>query len=78
VIEVVSAGIIVADILAQPIDRYPEKGRLVLFDRLELHVGGCAANVANALGKLGRSAAVMRGGGGGWVWTPSGSTAWPR
>jgi sugar/nucleoside kinase (ribokinase family) len=59
VIEVVSAGIIVADILAQPIDRYPEKGRLVLFDRLELHVGGCAANVANALGKLGRSAAVM-------------------
>jgi sugar/nucleoside kinase (ribokinase family) len=59
VIEVVSAGIIVADILAQPIDRYPERGRLVLFDRLELHVGGCAANVANALGKLGRSAAVM-------------------
>jgi sugar/nucleoside kinase (ribokinase family) len=59
VTEVVSAGIIVADILAQPIDRYPEKGRLVLFDRLELHAGGCAANVANALGKLGRRAAVM-------------------
>ncbi len=57
--EVVTAGIIVADILAQPIDRYPEKGKLVLFDKLELHVGGCAANTANALGKLGRSVAVM-------------------
>lgn len=57
--EVVTAGIIVADILAQPIDRYPEKGKLVLFDTLELHVGGCAANTANALGKLGRSVALM-------------------
>ena len=57
--EVVTAGIIVADILAQPIDRYPEKGTLVLFDRLELHVGGCAANTANALGRLGRSVVVM-------------------
>jgi len=57
--EVVTAGIIVADILAQSIDRYPEKGKLVLFDRLELHVGGCAANAANALGRLGRSVAVM-------------------
>jgi len=57
--EVVTAGIIVADILAQPIDRYPERGKLVLFDRLELHVGGCAANTANALGKLGRSVSVI-------------------
>lgn len=57
--EVVAVGIIVADILAQPIDRYPEKGKLVLFDTLELHVGGCAANTANALGKLGRSVMLV-------------------
>ncbi len=57
--EVVSAGIIVVDILAQPIDHYPEKGKLVLFDRMELHVGGCAANTGIGLSKLGRSVAVV-------------------
>ncbi|GIX06295.1 MAG: PfkB family kinase [Candidatus Poribacteria bacterium] len=50
---VACVGIFVADVLAKPIDRMPERGRLVLFDQLELHSGGCANNTAIALARLG-------------------------
>jgi len=46
-------GIYVVDALGRPIDRAPERGKLVLFDRLELHTGGCANNTAIALARLG-------------------------
>jgi sugar/nucleoside kinase (ribokinase family) len=51
--DVVCAGILVADIVGQPIDEYPVKGKLALVPRMELHSGGCAANTGIALGKLG-------------------------
>ncbi len=57
-IEVVSAGIIVADHLCEPIDHVPEPGELVAADRLVLEVGGCAANVAVDLAKMGVTASV--------------------
>lgn len=52
------AGILVVgnvcfDLIAKPIDRFPEKGSLVPVEQLELHSGGCAVNTANALAKLG-------------------------
>jgi len=56
--EVVCVGIVVADALGMPIDTYPEKGKLTLFDHLGLHVGGCAANTAIALAKLGVDAMI--------------------
>lgn len=46
-------GIYVVDALGRPIDRAPERGKLVLFDSLELHTGGCANNTAIALARLG-------------------------
>jgi sugar/nucleoside kinase (ribokinase family) len=57
--DVLCAGIIVADHVSSPISHLPEPGELVLADRLLLTIGGCAANVAVDLAKLGVSAAVV-------------------
>ncbi len=57
--DVVCAGIIVADHVCSPIAHLPEAGELVLADQLLLTIGGCAANVAVDLAKLGASAAVV-------------------
>ena len=57
--EVLCAGIIVADHVCSPIAHLPRPGELVLADQLLLTIGGCAANVAVDLGKLGVSAAVV-------------------
>lgn len=46
-------GIAVADHLCVPIERIPAAGELVLSERLSLTIGGCAANVAVDLAKLG-------------------------
>jgi sugar/nucleoside kinase (ribokinase family) len=58
--DVVCVGILVADIVGQPIDNYPEPGKLALVPRMELHPGGCAANTGIALGKLGVSTEFMK------------------
>lgn len=52
-------GNVVADIVARPVRKLPEKGKLTLVNNIELHVGGCAANSACALGKLGNKVGVM-------------------
>src|SRR5437588_716204 len=57
--DVLCAGIIVADHVSSPIPHLPEAGELVLADQLLLTIGGCAANVAVDLAKLGASAAVV-------------------
>ncbi|MDE0638724.1 MAG: carbohydrate kinase family protein [Candidatus Poribacteria bacterium] len=57
--DVLSLGIFVVDVLGRPIDRFPEKGKLELFDQLEIHAGGCANNTAIALSRLGVSVGAM-------------------
>ncbi len=57
--DVLSLGIFVVDVLAKPIDAFPEKGKLTLFDQLEIHTGGCANNTAIALSRLGVSVGAM-------------------
>jgi sugar/nucleoside kinase (ribokinase family) len=57
--EVLCAGIIVADHVSSPISHLPAAGELVMADQLLLTIGGCAANVAVDLVKLGVSAAVV-------------------
>jgi len=57
--EVLCLGILVADIVAKPIEKMPEKGRLQLVDTMELHTGGCASNTGYALNKLGISTGLM-------------------
>lgn len=57
--DVVCLGIMVADVLARPVRRLPERGQLDLVDRIELHTGGCAVNTGIALAKLGVRTSVI-------------------
>ncbi len=52
-------GIVVADHVCDPIVRLPRPGELVLTPRTHLSIGGCAANVAVDLVRVGRKAAVV-------------------
>jgi len=57
--DVCCLGILVADVFGSPIDEIPPKGSLRLFDHMELHIGGCAANAAIAMAKLGLKTSVV-------------------
>jgi len=57
--DVLCAGIVVADHVCTPIDHLPAAGELVMADHLLLTIGGCAANAAVDLGKMGVRAAVV-------------------
>jgi len=52
------AGIVVADFFCAPIAQFPPPGGLILTDGLQMAIGGCAANVAVDLAKLGRRVAI--------------------
>jgi len=53
------AGIVVADHVCAPVDHVPAPGELVLTERMDLTVGGCAANVAIDLSRLGMRTALL-------------------
>src|ERR1700693_1088322 len=57
--EVLCAGIIVADHVCTPIAHVPAAGELVMAERMLLTIGGCAANAAVDLVKMGVPAAVV-------------------
>ena len=57
--DVLCLGIFVADVLAKPIRKIPELGKLELFDEMELHTGGCANNTAIGLARLGILSGAM-------------------
>jgi sugar/nucleoside kinase (ribokinase family) len=57
--DVACLGLLVADTVGKPIDALPRKGTLALVERIELHTGGCAANTAVALAKIGAETAVL-------------------
>ncbi len=51
--DIVCLGILVADVVAKPVDDVPERGKLGIVEKIELHTGGCAGNTGAALKKLG-------------------------
>ncbi len=57
--DVVSVGIIVADCIAKPIQKMPERGKLEFVDKISLHTGGNAATCAINVSKLGMKSAVL-------------------
>lgn len=57
--QVTCLGILVADVVGKPIDRFPERGALVPVERIELHTGGCAANTGAALALLGVATQII-------------------
>ena len=56
--DVVCLRILVADVIARPVDELPPPGSLGLVEDIRLHGGGCALNTASALVKLGAQAAA--------------------
>jgi sugar/nucleoside kinase (ribokinase family) len=57
--DVVCLGILVADVIARPVDDPPRPGSLSLVEGIEVHAGGCALNSASALTALGLEASVV-------------------
>jgi sugar/nucleoside kinase (ribokinase family) len=50
---VVCVGQLVADVVVRPVTRFPEAGRAEMVEDIQLLSGGCAANTAAVLAKLG-------------------------
>ncbi|MEN6355462.1 MAG: carbohydrate kinase family protein [Armatimonadota bacterium] len=57
--DVTCLGILVADVVGKPVEHLPERGKLTLVDRMELHGGGCANNTGVGLAKIGIKTAVI-------------------
>jgi hypothetical protein len=58
-LQVLSAGVIVADHVFTPITHLPAEGELVTADGMLLTIGGCAANAAVDLAKMQVNVAVV-------------------
>src|SRR5690242_6402881 len=56
--DVLCVGILVADLFVPPLPRLPMPGELQLVDGMLLSTGGCAANAAMDLARLGARVAV--------------------
>jgi sugar/nucleoside kinase (ribokinase family) len=56
---VLCAGILVGDLFVPPLPRVPAAGELLVTDDFLMQAGGCAANVAVALSKLGVDSRVV-------------------
>ncbi|MHC4401962.1 MAG: carbohydrate kinase family protein [Planctomycetota bacterium] len=52
-IDCLCAGILFADVACAPVDRVPQPGELVPTERMQLGLGGCAANAGLDLAKVG-------------------------
>jgi sugar/nucleoside kinase (ribokinase family) len=59
VTDVVCLGILVADVIARPVDELPSRGTLALVDAITLRGGGCALNTSSALVRLGLRASAV-------------------
>lgn len=57
--EIVCLGIVVADVIARPVDAYPRRGELTLAREMWPSIGGCAANTGIGLQKLGIETAIV-------------------
>lgn len=58
-LDIVCVGNVVVDAVGVYVDTIPEEGALALFDRVEMHLGGCASNTSLALGKLGLNVGLV-------------------
>ncbi|MHB1485836.1 MAG: carbohydrate kinase family protein [Saccharofermentanales bacterium] len=58
-IDIACVGILVADAIAKPVEKIPEKGRLELVDTLGLYTGGCASSASIDMSIIGRNVAII-------------------
>lgn len=60
-VDLVTLGLVCADVMVRPVDVLPERGKLGLVPQLEMHVGGLAGVTAAVFARLGgRSAFIGR------------------
>lgn len=57
--DLVSVGVVCADIMVRPVDTIPPKGTLALIPQLEMHLGGLAAVTASVFCQLGGKATLI-------------------
>ena len=57
--DIVTTGVVCADVMVRPVDTLPERGKMALVPQLELHLGGLAAVTAAITAELGLRAAVV-------------------
>jgi len=58
-VDVITLGIVCADVMVRPIDSFPERGKLTIVPQLELHLGGLAGVTATVLSQLGAKTAFF-------------------
>ena len=58
-LDVVTLGVLCADVMVKPVDAMPDRGKLELVPDLEIHLGGLAAVTATVLCQLGATAGVI-------------------
>ena len=58
-VDVVTVGVVCADVMARPVEALPRRGSLALVAKLEIHLGGLAGVTAAVLCRLGAKAAFM-------------------
>ncbi|HOZ47795.1 MAG TPA: carbohydrate kinase family protein [Candidatus Hydrogenedentes bacterium] len=57
--DLISLGIVCADVMVRPVDRVPERGKLGLVPNIEMHVGGLAGVTALVFSQLGGRSAFI-------------------
>ncbi|MCM8803410.1 MAG: carbohydrate kinase family protein, partial [Candidatus Omnitrophica bacterium] len=57
--KVLCLGIVVGDFLVKPVEGIPERGKLTLVEKTELHIGGCATNTGIVLKRLGVDVTIV-------------------
>ena len=58
-VEIISSGLLCADIVVKPVEKLPKAGTAGMVDRIELRSGGCGLNTGIVLKKLGLSVGIM-------------------
>ena len=58
-VDIVCLGILVADVIARPVDTLPAHGSLGIVEEVALRGGGCALNTSSALVRLGLRASAV-------------------
>lgn len=57
--DAICLGILVADVIARPVDEYPKRGELTLCSEMKPSIGGCAANTGIGMQKLGVETGII-------------------
>ncbi len=59
VLDLITVGVVCADVMVRPVDEVPASGTLGLVPKLEMHLGGLAAVTASAYSQLGGNAGFI-------------------